>query len=45
MNKEKHSLRNSAVLQSGKKFLITSIVTFDAKEANFENDIASEKWL
>ena len=49
MNKEKHSLRNFAVLQSrgsySKKFLLTSIVTFDRKEANFENDIASEKWL
>ena len=49
MNKEKHSLRNFAVLQSrgsySKKFLPTSIVTFDRKEANFENDIASEKWL
>ena len=49
MNKEKHSLRNFAVLQSrgsySKKFLLTSIVTFDRKEASFENDIASEKWL
>ena len=49
MNKEKHSLRNFAVLQSrgsySKKFLPTSIVTFDRKEAHFENDIASEKWL
>ena len=49
MNKEKHSLRNFAVLQSrgsySKKFLPTSIVTFDRKEASFENDIASEKWL
>ena len=47
MNKEKHSLRNFTVLQSGgsysKKFLPTSIVTFDTKEATFENDIASEK--
>ena len=44
MNKEKHSLRNFAALQSrrsySKKFLPTSIVTFDRKEANFENDIA-----
>ena len=23
----------------------TSIETFDTKEANFENDIASEKWI
>ena len=49
MNKQKHSLRNFAALQSrgsySKKFLPTSIVTFDTKEANFENDIASEKWL
>ena len=49
MNKEKHSLRNFAALQSGgatrKKFLPTSNVTFDTKGANFENDIASEKWL
>ena len=47
MNEEKHSLRNFAALQSrgsySKKFLPTSIVTFDRKEANFENDIASEK--
>ena len=28
-----------------KKFLLTSNVTFDTKGANFENDIASEKWL
>ena len=28
-----------------KKILPTPIVTFDTKEANFENDIASEKWL
>ena len=28
-----------------KKFLPTSNVTFDTKGANFENDIASEKWL
>ena len=49
VNKEKHSLRNFAVLQSGgsysKEFLPTSIVTFDTKEAHFEKDIASEKWL
>ena len=49
MNKEKHSLHNFAALQSGgsysKKFLPTSIVTLDTKVANFENDIASEKWL
>ena len=49
MNKEKHSLCNFAVLQSGgsysKKFLPTSIVTFDTKEASFEKDIASEKLL
>ena len=49
MNKEKHSLRNIAALQSqgsySKKFLPTSIVTFDRKEVHFENDIASEKWL
>ena len=36
-------------LQSGegtqKKFLPTTIVNFDTKDANFENDIASEKWL
>ena len=40
-----HSLRNFTVLQSGgsySKFLPTSFVTFDTKEANFENDIASE---
>ena len=49
MNKEKHSLRNSPVLQSGEGTLeipiYTSIVTFDTKEANSENDVASEKWL
>ena len=49
MNKEKDSLRNFAVLQSrgsySKKFLPTSIVTFDRKEAHFEIYIASEKWL
>ena len=49
MNKEMHSLRNLAVLQSGgsysKKFLLTSIMTFNTKEANFENVIASEKLL
>ena len=49
VNKEKHALRNCAVLESGgsysMKLLPTSIVTFDTKEANFENDIASEKWL
>ena len=49
MNKEKQSLHNFAALQSGgsysKKFLPISIVTFITKEANFENDIASEKWL
>ena len=48
MNKEKHSLRNFAALQSrgsySKKFFPTSLVTFDKKEANFENDIASGKW-
>ena len=48
MNKEKHSLRSFAVFQSrgsySKKFLPTSIVTFDRKETNFENNIASEKW-
>ena len=48
MNKEKHSLRNFAALQSGgatqKKFP-TSNVTFDTIGANFENDIDSEKWL
>ena len=48
-NQEKHSLHNFAVLQSqgsySKKFLPISIVTFDTKEANFENYIASEKWL
>ena len=27
------------------KFLSTSNMTFDTKGANFENDIASEKWL
>ena len=47
LNKEKHSLRNFAVLQSrgsySAKFLPTSIVTFDRKEANFENDIDSER--
>ena len=46
MNKEKHSLRNFAAAQSqgscSKKFLPTSIVTFNRKEANFENDIASD---
>ena len=47
MNKGKHSLRNFATFGGSysKKFLRTSIVTFDTKEANFENDIASEKWL
>ena len=49
MNKEKHSLRNFAALQSGgsysKKFLPTSNVTFDTKGVNFENYIASEIWL
>ena len=49
MNKEKHSLRNFTVIQFrgtySKKFLPTSIVTFDTKEANFLNDIASDKWL
>ena len=44
-----HNWRNLAVLQSrgsySKIFLPTSIVTFDRKEANFESDIASEKWL
>ena len=49
MNKEKHSLHNFPVLQSSgsysKKFLPTSIMTFDRKEANFENEIAWEKWL
>ena len=39
-NKEKHSLRNFAALQSGgsysKKFLPTSKETFDTKGANFE---------
>ena len=47
MNKENHPLRNFTVLPSGgshsKIFLPTSIVTFDTKEANFENAIASEK--
>ena len=33
MNKEKHSLRNFAVLE----IPTTSIVTSDTKEANFEN--------
>ena len=42
MNKEKHSLRSVTI---SKKFIPTSIVTFDTKEANFENNIASEKWL
>ena len=49
MDKEKHSLRNFAVSQSegsySKKLLPTSIVTFNTKEASFENDIASEKLL
>ena len=49
MNKEKHWLRNFTALQSRgsypKIFLPTSIVTFDRKKENFENDIASEKWL
>ena len=49
MNKEKQLLHNFAVLQSrgsySKKFLPTSIVTFDRKEANIKNDIASENWL
>ena len=39
-NKEKHSLHNFAALQSrgrySKKFLLTSIVTFDTKEANLK---------
>ena len=46
MNKEKHSLHNFAVLQSGgsysKTFLPTSIMSFHTKEANFQNKIASE---
>ena len=41
MNKEKHSLRNFAVRGSYSKFFPTSIVTFDTKEENFEN----EKWI
>ena len=40
MNKEKHSLRSFAALQSwgsySKKFIPTSIVTFDRKEANLK---------
>ena len=40
---------NFAALKSresySKKFLLTSIVTFDRKEAKFANNIASEKWL
>ena len=48
MNKEKHSLRDFAALQSGgatQRNSATSIVTLDTKGANFENGIASEKWL
>ena len=49
LNKEKHSLRNFAALQSqgsySKKFLPSSIVILLQKEQIFENDIASEKWL
>ena len=51
MNKEKHSLRNFAVLLTiqgklySKKFLPTSIVTVYRKEANLKNDIAWEKWF
>ena len=50
MNKEKHSLRNFAVLESGgatqrNSSIPTSDVTFDTKGAHFENGIASEKWL
>ena len=48
MNKQKHSLRNFAALESGgatqrNSSLYTSDVTFDTKGANFENDIASGK--
>ena len=37
----------SVIIQGSysEKFLRTSIVTFDSIEANFENDIAWEKWL
>ena len=46
MNKGKHSLRNFAVLQSGEATQkIPPYLNRDTKEANFENDIASEKWL
>ena len=48
MIKEKHSLRNFAVLSFGgsysKKFLPTSIVTFVTKAANLENFLR-KKWL
>ena len=44
MNKEKH-LQHYDPGELLKKFLPTSNVTFDTKGANFENDIASEKWL
>ena len=49
MNKEKHSLRNFAALQSGgatprnSSLLRTRLLI--QKEQRFENDIASEKWL
>ena len=49
MNKEKHSLRNFAALQSGgatqRNSSLPQNVTFDTNGANFENYIASEKWL
>ena len=46
MNKEKHNfaaLQSGGVTQWNSSLLRTS--SFDTKGANFENDIASEKWL
>ena len=47
MNKEKHSLRNFAALESGGATHRNSSLPTkrDTKGANFENDITSEKWL
>ena len=49
MNKEKNSLRNFAVLEFGGATQRNSswpqMWLSDTKGANFENDIASEKWL
>ena len=46
MNKEKHSLRNLQHYNPGELLKeIPPYLTFDTKGANFENDIASEKWL